>query len=250
MNEKKVYQKTTTRDLMITATYPHIELYEKVRQLPSATIYYYHKLLPFLHEAFEYIKNRIKDSGDIQNQNIQFKRLKFKKKKIASNSRFFMIPPNIEILKKLLNLIDSSNATNKIIFIPRISDECNDLLNTVNSSSNNSQILVESYNFDFIPLSEKIMIIPLVDFFYETFSRQKLSLLQICSQVLLTLQLFYGKIPNVRIHGSKSKKFYDMFSEMKSKIPENNFPSSQMFSNLIIIDRMVDPLTPLLLQNS
>ncbi|KAK8878685.1 Vacuolar protein sorting-associated protein 33A [Tritrichomonas musculus] len=264
-----------TNPLLNYSSFWNSEFYEYLKEIhDDILIYYYPRLGTFLKDIFISIESKEKEDTTNPLQKIifqpfyfdNFENLDFQEgRNLNKPTILYIIPPDIKILAAVAKNVQTneeysdnsdknskshSTSQNKVIFYPRKTEECISWLNDHNSQKGNLFFDKNFVEFDFIPIDEKIFLIPFVDFFYKVFEKKDYSLLQICSEILTKIQFFYGKIPNVRIHGQKSKKIFDMFLEASSKISIDKFPKDRLFDNLIIIDRTTDLLTPVIPQLS
>lgn len=259
-----------TNSLILHNNFTNSAFYDYLKSIGgNILVYYYPRLGTYLKDLFFQI-----DLNEIRNKKAKM-RFKFQpfftdqseKLQIQDDAQNFpttlyIIPPDIKILslivKNAQNVNENANENDnhsspsdkKILFFPQKTEECISWLNSHNSQDNRFFIDENCIEFDFLPIYDRIHVIPFVDFFYRVFEKQDFSLLKICTDVLTKIQFFYGKIPRVKIHGQISKKIYDMFLEITSKVSDTEFPKSHIFNNLIIIDRTSDLLTPLLPQIS
>ena len=64
---------------------------------------------------------------------------------------------------------------------------------------------------------------------------------------LITLQQLYGIIPNVFVKGDKAKQCYDSMTRMQREVPDNEKKVPTQIENLILIDRSIDLITPMMI---
>ncbi|EED77466.1 predicted protein [Postia placenta Mad-698-R] len=148
-------------------------------------------------------------------------------------------------LKRLAR--EPSKHTYTLLLVPRISTLVSRILEEEGVLGD---ITISSYNLQFIPVAEDIVSLENESAFKELYTDGDETVIYNSMQALMTLQRLYGPFPRVLGKGDFAQKLATLLtrhppqsgSESSSGVP--NAP----FDSLIIIDRGVDMITPLLTQ--
>eukprot|EP00761_Pharyngomonas_kirbyi_P014772 gb/GECH01014802.1/.p1 GENE.gb/GECH01014802.1/~~gb/GECH01014802.1/.p1 ORF type:complete len:599 (+),score=157.21 gb/GECH01014802.1/:1-1797(+) len=104
------------------------------------------------------------------------------------------------------------------------------------------------YSLDLIPFDNDVLSMELPQAFREVNLDGDMSALFHTAKALLKLQSMFGLIPHVKAKGAAAKQVYDIMGRLRQAAGNKTFPTSPEISDLILIDRNVDLLTPLLTQ--
>lgn len=130
-----------------------------------------------------------------------------------------------------------------LIVIPLININCQEIVKNYSANIN----LVE-FHLEICPLGNNDFIVPLENCFRKSFVEDDISDIYEVARAILKLQLLNGIPSRVFTFGNFSNKVNVLLEEMKSQIGKTYFNSEPQFHEVIIIDRTVDLITPLLTQ--
>ncbi|KAG8976540.1 hypothetical protein FRB90_009111, partial [Tulasnella sp. 427] len=112
-----------------------------------------------------------------------------------------------------------------------------------------------NYKLEFIPLEEDLLSLELKSTYKEIFLDGDETSIYYAAQALLTIQQAYGLFPRILGKGDGAKKLADLLLHLRAHPADpaqaqhpNLQTQSEIFDSLIIIDRSVDMVTPLLTQ--
>ncbi|KAK3088447.1 hypothetical protein FSP39_019326 [Pinctada imbricata] len=133
-----------------------------------------------------------------------------------------------------------------IIFVPRKSLLCERKLKEmgVYGTLNN----IEEFNLSMIPFDSDLLSMEMDSAFRECYLENDYTTMYYTAQALMTLQALYGVIPNITGKGDCAKQVVDMMLRMRRELGGREPQITPQIDNLLIIDRNVDLLTPLLSQ--
>ena len=129
-----------------------------------------------------------------------------------------------------------------IIFIPKISNECNQFLK---DSDYNSFYHIYNLNMDIFPLDYDLISLENESAFYDLFISENLNIISVLVRAIIKYENIYGKIKYKYYLGNLAKKLYNLLikeEEVSPTIDKANDPGT--FS-CFIFDRSVDMITPL-----
>eukprot|EP01027_Heterolobosea_sp_BB2_P009962 GEZU01014671.1.p4 GENE.GEZU01014671.1~~GEZU01014671.1.p4 ORF type:complete len:143 (+),score=51.44 GEZU01014671.1:746-1174(+) len=66
------------------------------------------------------------------------------------------------------------------------------------------------------------------------------------AKALMTLQALYGPIPKVKAKGRNAKMVFEVMQKLMQETGNEGLTGASEIDSIILIDRMVDPITPLL----
>lgn len=131
-----------------------------------------------------------------------------------------------------------------IIFVPRRSRVCEEKLK---ESGVRGDILIDELNLDFLPIDTDLLSMEMNDCFRDLYLNNDTTPIFNLAHGLITLQQIYGIIPNVFVKGDKSKQCYDSMMRMQREVPDNERKVPTQIENLILIDRSIDLITPMMI---
>lgn len=168
--------------------------------------------------------------------------------RVPGYHRYYIVRPEIGSTAAIANHIsrdikDGVRIIYNIIFVPR-KLACCDLI--LESEGVYGQVQVYDWNLYLIPLDEHILSLEVPDATQALYINGDYTLLHSVAQSVLQLETLYGSIKTFQSKGQLSKNVWDMLQRLKTayKIKDEGFEGHQI-SELIMIDRSVDLVTPL-----
>ncbi len=135
-----------------------------------------------------------------------------------------------------------------IIFVPRKSHLCEKKLKELGVYGSFKENLKE-YFLDLIPLDCDLLSMENPEIFPDSFLYNDCTYLFHIAKSIMTFQTLYGIIPNVYGKGKCAKMVAEQIFRMRQELGPNEEPQmAPKVDNLIILDRSVDFLTPLMTQ--
>jgi vacuolar protein sorting-associated protein 33A len=108
---------------------------------------------------------------------------------------------------------------------------------------------LHEFALDLMPLDYDLLSMENNDVYKDCFLFSDNTHLFHIAKSIMTLQILYGIIPNIYGKGKCAKIICDMILHMRKEIPSNQEPQIiPKIDNLILIDRTVDNLTPMMTQ--
>ncbi|KAI4229962.1 MAG: hypothetical protein L6R36_000471 [Xanthoria steineri] len=154
---------------------------------------------------------------------------------------------------KKLQQVSSIEHEVSVIWVPRRTLVCNKILE---EAAVLGDISVEALPLHFIPLDQDVLTLAYDDPFADLYLRKDPTSIFLAAQALMPIQQKYGLFPRIIGKGDNARRLMELLLRMRSEaVADENaatfrrgmMPSSSIES-LIIIDREVDMVTPLLTQ--
>ncbi|CAG2204838.1 VPS33A [Mytilus edulis] len=133
-----------------------------------------------------------------------------------------------------------------IIFVPRKSLLCEKRLKDLGVYGTLANI--EEFSLSLIPFDYDLMSMEMDNSFKECYLENDFTSMHYAAQSLMTLQTLYGVIPNICGKGDCAKQVVDMMLRMRRELCGQEPNITPQIDHLLILDRNVDLLTPLLSQ--
>ncbi|KAF8336635.1 Sec1-like protein [Cantharellus anzutake] len=166
----------------------------------------------------------------------------------------YLCRPEIKWMKMIADQIKQSNASStshsyNIVLVPRRTVLCDRILEEEGVLG---EVNISSYKLEFIPLEDDLISLELDRVWREIYLDGDESSIFYASQSLMTIQQAYGLFPRILGKGDGAKKLVELLVRSKpapsSRTPATLTNVSEAIDSLIIIDRNVDLITPLLTQ--
>ncbi|CAG2167401.1 unnamed protein product [Oppiella nova] len=141
-----------------------------------------------------------------------------------------------------------SNKEFHIIFVPRRSILCERKLQVLGVYGNFSTI--SEYGVELLALDSDVLSMEWDNSFTEIYIDNDYTALFHSAKALMTLQTLYGVIPNVFGLGKSAKVVFDLMSKMRKELSSTEPQITPQIDELLLIDRSVDLLTPLMTQTT
>ncbi|XP_041347888.1 vacuolar protein sorting-associated protein 33A-like [Gigantopelta aegis] len=133
-----------------------------------------------------------------------------------------------------------------LIFVPRKSLLCEKKLKQM--AVYGSLASVEEFNLSLIPFDCDLLSMEMETSFRECYLENDFTSMFYAAQSLMTIQSLYGVIPYIFGKGDCAKHVVDLMRRMKSELSGSEAQITPQIDNLLILDRTVDLLTPMLSQ--
>ncbi|KAL5017366.1 hypothetical protein ScPMuIL_006955 [Solemya velum] len=164
----------------------------------------------------------------------------------------FVTRPHLHLMEEVAqNLLheDQKGGFRKefhIIFVPRKSLLCERKLKEMGVYGTLQNI--EEFSLSLIPFDYDLLSMEMETTFRECYLENDYSRLFHVAQSLMTMQALYGTIPNIYGKGDCAKHVVDMLLRMRRELGGQEPQITPQIDSLLILDRNVDLLTPLLTQ--
>ena len=155
----------------------------------------------------------------------------------------FSLNEDSEIRLACENLCKFTGCKKYLIVMPLISMYCQEIVTKYPQKIN----LLE-FHLEICPLESDNFIIPSEDCFDKCFAKGDISDIYEIARAFLKLELLNGVPSRVFTFGDISYKVNNLLEEMKSQIGKTFLNTEPQFHEMIILDRTVDLITPLLTQ--
>ena len=169
---------------------------------------------------------------------------------IDSEIMIFLIPGKIKFLNEILLILKkyindekylkkglNQNVEFHIIFIPKIDNECQNIIKT---NENNIFIKIHNLNMDIFTLDYDLMSLEENNTIRDIYINNNYNCISTLSRVIIKFETIFGKIKNKYLKGNLSKKLYDLLEKEEDK---NLFENDTEILASIFIDRDIDFIT-------
>lgn len=168
----------------------------------------------------------------------------------------YVIRPTHSVIKKITENIrnEESVILNKeakrkfhILFIPRGSLICERKLADLGILGDISSVIELPVLY---PLDNDLVSLELPSSFYECYVEQDFSSLFNVSAAIMKMQVLYGFVPNVCGLGKSARQVADLIHRMRLELGGPSPKIRQRFDSILLLDRSVDLITPLVTQRT
>ncbi|CAD5124889.1 DgyrCDS13141 [Dimorphilus gyrociliatus] len=170
----------------------------------------------------------------------------------AVRNIIFFVRPNISLMQTIARCIlgnDTSNPFEEVsyhlFFVPRKNELCIRKLEELRALESFTN--VGDFPLEMLPLDYDLLSLDYSSCFADCFINNDYKSLHYVAKSLMTLQELYGTIPNVYGKGASAGHVWDILKRMTREYNISDSGKSQI-DNLLLIDRSVDVLSPLLNQ--
>jgi hypothetical protein len=168
-------------------------------------------------------------------------------------SVMYLLRPNPEILRMVADHIHARESSGSqkdysIVFVPKRTFICDRILEECGVTASISEY---ELHMDIIPLDDDLFTLELRDSYRDCFVDGDWSALTGVANALMRLQTLNGFIPQLRGKGACAKSVISRLLRMRRELSaedEAAFPVTPQIDSILIIDRDVDMVTPLLTQ--
>lgn len=167
----------------------------------------------------------------------------------------YIIRPNSDAVKSVVQHIlthkgdiETADKSYNVVFMPRVTMECEKALE---DGGVKGDVIVSEFCMELIPFDEDIVSLELPDSYRECFLEGDPSSLYYVASCLMKMQALFGLIPSIKCKGDNASQVLKMMKRMKREsVSQLAFPIGvpSEIDTLILIDRKVDPVTPLVTQ--
>ncbi|XP_064620960.1 vacuolar protein sorting-associated protein 33A-like [Lineus longissimus] len=164
----------------------------------------------------------------------------------------FIVRPKLELMDSIAQIVNKEEELGgfrkdyHILFVPRKSLICERRLKEL--AVHNSFASIDEYCLDFIPFDADVLSMEMESSFRECYLYNDYTSLFFAAKAIMTLQALYGIIPNIHGKGDCAKNVCDMILRMRREMAGQETQITPQIDSILILDRTVDPLTPLLSQ--
>ncbi|RWS28893.1 Vacuolar protein sorting-associated protein 33A-like protein [Leptotrombidium deliense] len=168
---------------------------------------------------------------------------------IKGENVVFIVRPNVSLMKIIAeNIRERKSVKFHILFMPRISLLCERKLEELGVRANITTI--NEYAIDLFPVDSDVMSMEIKSSFRDCVIDGDYSSLYHASRAIMTLQSLYGVIPNVYGQGKYAQQVMDLIGRMRRELGGKEYQIVPQIDCILLIDRNVDVLSPLLSQHT
>lgn len=166
----------------------------------------------------------------------------------GGSNRFYITRPDLLsmtwIAQHIQNDSNRDTRTYKIIFVPRKLETCDYILE---NEGVYGYIEMFQWNLHLIPLDANLLSLERFESFKSLYVENDFTLLHSVAKSLVLLEEIYGAIPVIHGKGDKAQMAWDLYLRMKDamKLPPRNKQGGSQITEMIILDRLTDLVTPL-----
>ncbi|KAG8936355.1 hypothetical protein FRC02_002948 [Tulasnella sp. 418] len=175
---------------------------------------------------------------------------------VTTTNVVYLCRPHIKWMKIIANQIkglasSTSPHTYTLVLVPRRTTLCDRVLEEEGVFG---EVTISSYKLEFIPLEDDLVSLEYENTFREIFMEGDETSIYYAAQALITIQQAYGVFPRILGKGDAAKKLASLLVHLRAYPPNSSSNNarlstpSDVFDSLVIIDRSVDLITPLLTQ--
>ncbi|KAJ7292810.1 Sec1-like protein, partial [Mycena rebaudengoi] len=165
----------------------------------------------------------------------------------------YLCRPMIKYVKIIADQIkrhgkEAQKHTYTLLLVPRVSTLVSRILEEEGVLGD---VRISSYNLQFIPVAEDVVSLENENAFKEIWVDGDETVIYDSAQALLTLQKLYGLFPRIVGKGDQAARLATLLTRhlpSESSAPDTLLAQSEKIDSLIILDRRVDMITPLLTQ--
>ena len=169
-------------------------------------------------------------------------------------SVFFVLRPQLDVIDAIANYIKielqrgGGSRDYYLVLTPYKTLTCEERLKEKGVLSKLKQ--VTEFGFDLLPLDNDLLSMEESEFHsaYTLRRGDMLSALHRLARGLMSIQALHGIIPNIHGKGHAAKQLCDNLLRMRLETDLDQPPLAPAIDTLVLMDRNVDPLTPLLTQ--
>ncbi|KAL0480344.1 vacuolar protein sorting protein VPS33 [Acrasis kona] len=162
----------------------------------------------------------------------------------------YIVRPRMHLMKWIGNQVSHFKKAGKnisVFLVPRKTLICERILEEIGIVGD---IKVGEFALDLIPMDDDILSMEIPSSFKECNLDGDLSSLYYVARSIMKLQSFYGLIPHIKVKGENARNVYDMVLRMRKQVGSEVFNAAPEINTLILIDRKVDLITPMVTQHT
>ncbi|KAJ7757485.1 Sec1-like protein [Mycena metata] len=166
----------------------------------------------------------------------------------------YLCRPRIKYVKIIADQIkrhgkEAQKYTYTLLLVPRISTLVSRILEEEGVLGD---VRISSYNLQFIPIADDVISLENENAFKEIWVDGDETVIYDSAQALLTLEKLYGLFPRIVGKGDQAARLANLLTRhylpSDSTTPDTLLTQSEKIDSLIVLDRRVDMITPLLTQ--
>jgi len=162
----------------------------------------------------------------------------------------FLVRPKLETMDIIAENVKGYGKNHSkefhIFFVPSKSNLCE--LSLEKSGVYGSFSVIDEFDLSLIPFDNDIMSLEQEKAFYECYVENDLTSMLYVANSLMTIQALFGTIPKIYGKGQLAKHVTDIILRKRREMADNECQITPLIDNLVLIDRNIDLLTPLLTQ--
>ncbi|CAL1537718.1 unnamed protein product [Lymnaea stagnalis] len=165
----------------------------------------------------------------------------------------FIVRPRLNLMETIAQCLLSEEVKGShvrkefyLLFVPRHSLLCEKKLKELGVYGSFSS--VDAFNLGLIPFDSDLLSMEMDESYRECYLENDFTCMFFAAQSLMILQALYGTIPYISGKGDCAKQVVEMMRRMKIETGGVEPQITPQIDNLLILDRNVDLLTPLLSQ--
>ncbi len=160
--------------------------------------------------------------------------------------RFYITRPDLMSMTWIANHIQTEEQRDSrnyyIIFVPRKLETCDYLLE---EEGVYGYVKMFEWDLHLIPLDAHLLSLERFDSFRNLYVQDDFTVLHSVAKSLLTIERLYGSIPTVYWKGEYAKMAWELYTQLKGSLKVPQTASAGCISEVILLDRRIDLVTPL-----
>lgn len=171
---------------------------------------------------------------------------------ITADALIYLIRPKLHLIKMVCSSIEKiANSLNSkeihVLFMPRRVAMYEKVL--TNFLTFNPIKSIEEYPIQLFPVDSDLVSMELDSSFKEIFCDKDYTCLYHVAKAIMSIQSMYGMISNIYGQGPIAKRVYDLLMRMRKELdPDQELSVFPQINYLLLIDRSVDLISPLMTQ--
>jgi len=160
----------------------------------------------------------------------------------------FLVRPKVELMDIIAENIPKKeiNKEYHIFFVPRKSFLCEQRLEELKVYGNFTN--KEQFPLSLVPFDHDLLSMEYEQSFYECYIERDLTSMYYVTESLMKLQALFGVIPKIFGKGEMAQHVANMVIRKRRELADTESQITPVIDSLLLIDRTVDLLTPLLTQ--
>lgn len=155
-------------------------------------------------------------------------------------------PNHPDYLKRILDKFSAAAEYQKhVLIMPRYGERCR---NVVKTSGLDGQLNIVEFHADMVPVEPYEFLVPAPETFKRLYIDGDIDDLFLIARSIVKIEILHGMFPEVVTFGDNSERIAHLIQEMKAQIGLGAFQAHPTFHKIIVLDRIVDNMTPLLTQ--
>ena len=164
----------------------------------------------------------------------------------AGQHRFYITRPDVMSMNWIANHIQREEQRDtikyNIIFVPRKLESCDYILE---EEGVYGYVNIFEWDLHLIPLDAHLLSLERFDSFRNLYVENDFTILHSIAKSLLNIERLYGSIPYFFWKGDYAKRVWELYLQLKRSMKIPHSTASGHISDVIILDRRIDLVTPL-----